>query len=168
MGSSFPYTKVLTIETLLLDDEGRLRPYHLCRSVADSNYVEGAARVEAEGIRILDIDAWDLIDQLWCYFVNGVVCVMKGRSFDSGFPDQPIKFRFEPVGRAHVRLSFDYEHGGSTLVKRVAFVNAFKTEGGAFLQHMIDINPRLAEMYRYHRSLLLQSADEIVQDSPSQ
>ena len=67
----------------------------------DSFYLEGAICVQSFGRNILSFMHWDLVDQLWSYFVQSLEKLLlegeKSASFH--FPDQPLKVEFSYLKR---------------------------------------------------------------------
>lgn len=46
--------------------------------ISDPDYIEGAIEISQWNKKILTIENWDYVDQLWCYFVEGIEKVSKG------------------------------------------------------------------------------------------
>lgn len=59
-------------------------------------YIEGAIEIKYQNKIILPTEAWDYVDTLWSYFVNGLEEVITGNEFETYFPDQPIQIMFKP------------------------------------------------------------------------
>ncbi|HEX8113798.1 MAG TPA: hypothetical protein VF516_38970 [Kofleriaceae bacterium] len=60
----------------------------------DPDYIDGILELSIDGHAIITRNAWDLVDQLWAYIVDGAVELTQGRSFRTRFPDQPLELLF--------------------------------------------------------------------------
>lgn len=66
-------------------------------NISDFNYLEGAIIIKYYGKNLMGFRYWDLIVELWIYFLNAIGQLMEGRDKVSFyFPDQPleVKMRF--------------------------------------------------------------------------
>lgn len=62
------------------------------KHIIDYDYLEGAIIIKCDENTIMGFQYWDIMDQLWSYFVNAVEELVQGA--DSAafyFPDQPIE-----------------------------------------------------------------------------
>ena len=92
-------------------------------SIVDSDYVEGAIALEVNGKKLLTLEMWDYVDQLWAYLINGLVDLEGGKDeFSSYFPDQPIEISMK-LDRQRDLLSFSVGD-----VKTVVNYQYFKNE----------------------------------------
>src|SRR5258707_13642659 len=75
--------------------DGRYQPIATTRGpLPDPDYIDGILELSIDGHAIITRNALDLIDQLWAYIVDGAVELARGRSFKTGFSDQPIDLLF--------------------------------------------------------------------------
>ena len=100
----------------------------------DRYYVNGAIDLAIDGIQILDVSHWDLINQLWEYFVDGLEIVCRGESFETYFPDQPLKFSIKPIRGNRVLVVRDGPDRVSVAVKRDELLAAFVEGATRFLK----------------------------------
>jgi hypothetical protein len=63
----------------------------------DLNYIEGYIFLSVNDTIILNETHYDLVDQLWFYFAQGIIELKRGNAYDTYFPDQPLHF---VVGKA--------------------------------------------------------------------
>lgn len=99
--------------------------------LSDVNYIEGAMRVWSYGREILSFQEWDLIDQLWSYFIQAFekIILNKAKSAFFFFPDQPLKVELEHV-KPGIKLKIG---GGKEFVLSMKSVAYFLGEGKLFL-----------------------------------
>lgn len=71
----------------------------------DLDYIEGSIEMSANGVVVLDRRFVDCIDDLWAYMLEGVAAITLGRDFETYFPDQPIKIKFNNVGSNKISIS---------------------------------------------------------------
>lgn len=63
----------------------------------DFNYLNGAIYLEYDGRVLMNYTMWDLVDQLWAYFLNLIEEVLVKKEGNFYFPDQPIKVEMKEV-----------------------------------------------------------------------
>lgn len=101
----------------------------LSKPPPDADYVDGYIDLAIDGVTIMDRSAWDLVDQLWAYMVNGIEDVAAGRSFFTYFPDQPLELRFDLIEPEEVRVELGSPpRNVSAVVSRRAWIEAVATE----------------------------------------
>jgi hypothetical protein len=71
----------------------------------DKNYIQGAICCRISDRDILTTEHWDLVDQLWCYILEGLAKVEHGAEYNSSFPDQPLRLRFRPLSPHAVEIT---------------------------------------------------------------
>lgn len=67
---------------------------------ADLYYIDGAMELTVDGTALLTTAHWDLVDQLWVYFVRAVLDVERGGTETFRFPDQPLLVTVQRSGSA--------------------------------------------------------------------
>lgn len=60
------------------------------KSQLDSYYLSGAIILKYGEQDLLDVTMWDLVDQLWAYFLNLIEEVIETGESETYFPDQPL------------------------------------------------------------------------------
>ena len=63
----------------------------------DDFYLDGAIEIKYKEQVLLDLDDWDLIDQLWSYILNLIVEYSKNGKSEIYFPDCPAKIRMKKM-----------------------------------------------------------------------
>lgn len=66
-------------------------------NLLDFNYLNGAIYLEYSGSVLMDYRMWDLVDQLWAYFLNLIEEVLEKKKGSFYFPDQPLKVEMKEV-----------------------------------------------------------------------
>jgi hypothetical protein len=93
------------IQTLLRIDNEFRRIGLVGAKRIDPDYIEGAILWSYDGRAILSEEHWDLVDQLWTYFIDGVEAVVKSETFERYFPDQGLEIRFRRIRPASVLVT---------------------------------------------------------------
>lgn len=74
--------------------------------IKDFDYLEGAIIIRYGGNNIIGFKYWDLIDQLWSYFLNAIEELVEGvDSVAFYFPDQPIEMKLKLISPERILLS---------------------------------------------------------------
>ena len=71
----------------------------------DDFYLDGAIEIKYKDQIFLDINNWDLIDQLWSYILNLIEEYMQTGKSKVYFPDSPNEIKFERVIKNNMMLS---------------------------------------------------------------
>ncbi len=121
-------------------------------------YVEGAVVLTVDGRILLDEGQWDLIDQLWCYLVEGIELLARGEDFETFFPDDPawIRFRIDPGG-AMATVSVKTNGVREARAPRDEWLAAFGEAAAHFFEQLDRLGGASCEEYRSRvRSALAQ------------
>ena len=74
--------------------------------VIDFDYMEGAIIINYYGNTILGFKEWDMIDQLWSYFINAIEELFENQNDVSFyFPDQPLEVKMQVISQEQILLS---------------------------------------------------------------
>ena len=74
--------------------------------VIDFDYMEGAIIINYYGNNILGFKEWDMIDQLWSYFINAIEELFENQNDVSFyFPDQPLEVKMQVISQEQILLS---------------------------------------------------------------
>lgn len=116
--------------------------------ISDPNYIEGAIEISQWNKKILTIENWDYVDQLWCYFVERIEKVSKGMEFDTYLPDRPllISFKPNPVSKK-VLVTVGKDSGNFISVEHNEFLNVMIKEAKEFFGHMKRLLPNYKHTY---------------------
>lgn len=85
---------ICAIQTLLRIDNEFRRIGLVGAKRIDPDYIEGAILWSYDGRAILSEKHWDLVDQLWAYFIDGVEAVVKSETFEHYFQISRWKYGF--------------------------------------------------------------------------
>ncbi len=136
---------MIEIESYLKRDDQFIPIDEFTGLVEDDFYVEGALVLRVDGNEIMDLSHYDLIDQLWVYFMNHLEKVLSGAaSVSSGtFPDQPLKIEVESVfknAKLKIKL-YDPQKTRQCIVETNEFLKVFCEAGEKFFEKMKVANP---------------------------
>lgn len=70
-------------------------------------YIYGYIDIEIYGHAFIGEPEYDLVDQLWMYFINSLIKVKKNKKSHFYFPDQPLKIELKLFGN---KLYMNYPH----------------------------------------------------------
>lgn len=110
--------------------------------ISDPNYIEGAIEISKWGNKVLSIEDFDYVDQLWCYFARGIKNVSQGKEFKTYLPDQPIEVFFKPdknLKRVSISVIVDSEN--CIDVEYDEFLMVMINEAKDFFKHMKKLLP---------------------------
>jgi len=96
----------LLIESLVLKDKNikqreaecfiNIENYNLLdKNKLDYDYLEGALVIKYNNNELLGLREWDLIDQLWYYFLDSIYKLETQALVQFSFPDQPYLVSIE-------------------------------------------------------------------------
>jgi len=68
------------------------------KSKLDYDYLNGAITILYMDKKILGFREWDLVDQLWYYFVDALIKLKTENNVEFTFPDQPFPVKMEKKG----------------------------------------------------------------------
>ena len=75
-------------------------------AIDDPIHINGAIELVIAGKRLITLEMWDLVDQLWSYILTGLEAALEGRRHCCYFPDQPIKLTIRPLQfRKYIEIS---------------------------------------------------------------
>lgn len=121
--------------------------------IDDPYYIEGAIELVVDGVAVLGLPEWDLVDQLWHYIVDCLEQLNVSEAAETTFPDQPIWLRFRRVGAGWVRVSLAVP--GDTTVDATAKVDEFFTAMIAGAERFFEALARIEPANRSsHQGLL--------------
>ena len=105
--------------------------------IFDPRYIEGAIEIKYQNKIILPTEAWDYVDTLWSYFVNGLEEVIIGKQFETYLPDQPIQIIFKPDSSLqNISIEVGEPINKKANVKYDEFITVMLKEAKIFFQHM--------------------------------
>ncbi|MFE4752901.1 hypothetical protein ACFRIB_21915 [Streptomyces mirabilis] len=115
---------------------------------SDPSYVEGAIELTINGVRILDQELWDYVDELWSYISDMVLSLKHEDEAATYFPDQPIRLSFKRLGGGLVLVSLTYDDvKRATSVDERELVEALQRSGTKFFTRMKELLPGNAQGY---------------------
>lgn len=100
-----PVAIASSIKTLIKTGDVFCDPDEVNPADLDLDYIAGAIVWLRQGNTILGEREWDLVDQLWAYFINGMLTLLDEDSFECYFPDQPLLLRFDAEPNVRIRIT---------------------------------------------------------------
>lgn len=73
-------------------------------SALDYDYLNGAICIMYRGKTILGFQHWDLVDQLWYYFIEALIQLKSESKSEFTFPDQPLLVSIEKKGLDYLTI----------------------------------------------------------------
>lgn len=90
----------------------------------DFDYIDGAIIIKYNNHTLMDFTLWDLVDQLWSYFVELIENVIQTGYGVAYFPDQPVKIEMKVVGNNLLLFSLDEGRIISEILPMQEFISA--------------------------------------------
>lgn len=88
------FRKNLTKEDFFLCTDERFLEY-----ITDTQYIDGMIEVLYYGEEVMGAKEWDLVDQLWLYFVDAFIQLKRQKSVGFFFPDQLLEVKMTNLNR---------------------------------------------------------------------
>jgi len=106
----------------------------------ESFYIEGSLCMWSYGREILSFKEWDLVDQLWAYFIDAlhaiIICGEAKKEFY--FPDQPLQVKIEKYKRD---LKITISDDKPLQLPQQTFCMIFLEAGKQFLKRLVKVDP---------------------------
>ena len=74
----------------------------------DLNYVYGVLHLTYNNTVVIDFTDYDLIDQLWAYFLNMIKEFLQNKQSTMSFPDQPMPMSMENISDEYILFSINF------------------------------------------------------------
>lgn len=78
-------------------------------SELDFSSLDGAITINYFDCPIMGFRYWDLVDQLWAYFLNLITDYLNKGTVEMTFPDQPVKIKFTKLSDKAVVFNLGHE-----------------------------------------------------------
>ncbi|MEM8641179.1 MAG: hypothetical protein AAGG51_20540 [Cyanobacteria bacterium P01_G01_bin.54] len=143
----------ITIHSFLKSGDAFILATDFDAELEDDFYIEGYIDITYGEQKILTAQDWDLVDQLWCYLIDGLAEVVRGNSFSTYFPDQPLEIALTPD--AHFKtLEFTVKAQAEKrfLLPYHDCMIALLQEAQSFLDCLCALNPAAADSYRRYQA----------------
>lgn len=86
---------MIDIKSYIKQDEKFIPINEFNDKLDDDFYIYGAIDLNIKGVELINLDMYDLVDQLWAYIINGILELENGKiEFKTNFPDQPLPMSF--------------------------------------------------------------------------
>lgn len=116
----------------------------------DFDYFEGVIYFSYNQQIILDFRHWDLIDQLWAYFINLIdnYYISNGNA-EIFFPDQPVKIEFKRISDKLILLSIYGQKVFNIVLPEKDLFLAILDNGEQFFEKTAEYNPHEKARYKF-------------------
>lgn len=112
--------------------------YLLDKSKLDYDYLEGSIIIEYKGVRYLSFEEWDIVDQLWIYFLQAINNLRFQESVKFSLPDQPYIISISIKNIDFLYLSFnDIE----ICIEKLIFFNEIFRSSKFFFEKLLLLFP---------------------------
>ncbi|WP_018665548.1 hypothetical protein [Heyndrickxia acidiproducens] len=98
----------------------------------DFDYINGAITIQYYDRFIMDFSLWDLVDQLWSYFIKLVEEVLQTGYGTIFFPDQPVKVEMKTISNDMLLFSLAEGKIISVTLPKQEFLNALLNNAQMF------------------------------------
>lgn len=155
---------MVEIKTFIKINESFILIDNFKNKIKDADYIEGAIELNIYGNKIINLEMWDLIDQLWAYLINGLVIVYKENKklFSTFFPDQPIKIQYKYMNESLLLIQvFLNDKVNSIQVEKKEFLKEIIEKGKLFFEKLISIVPQNKKNYNVYLNHLIELEEYI-------
>ena len=138
---------MISIESYLKLDDEYINVFEYEGSIKDSDYIDGAICLDINGVKLISMEMWDYIDQLWAYFTIGICDLFNRKVFKTRFPDQPIEVVFKPI-RDQALIIVNCHSEVKVIVDRNEFVRVMSEHALLFFEKLSSIKGVNKSQYR--------------------
>ncbi|MGP3780147.1 hypothetical protein ACTWKC_01920 [Bacillus sp. 4A_MP3] len=85
---------------------------------------------------MLDATMWDLVDQLWAYFLNLIEETIETGESETYFPDQPLLLKMKSI--SNDMLLFEIDEKQKVLLPKLDFFKTLLKNAKGFFETMIS------------------------------
>lgn len=112
---------------------------HFTGTINDPDYIEGAIELVVGRRKLLSIEMWDYVDQLWAYILDGLLELNQKGRFTTYFPDQPIKLEFVTDGEDSVIVKVKVNEERIAVVSRNEFYREIVQAARTFFEALTRV-----------------------------
>ena len=114
----------------------------------DLDYIEGVLHLTYNNQVIINFIAYDLIDQLWAYFLNMIEEFLQNKKSSMYFPDQPLPMSMKEISSDYISFSIDIEQPSEWKLPKYEFFNALLCGAKDFFEKMILLIEEKNDIYQ--------------------
>ena len=153
---------MIEISTFLKVGNDFIDIYNYEGDLDDDFYVEGALELSINNTKLIDKSMWDCIDQLWCYFIEGLILISKNEGFRTNFPDQPIEVTFTPI-KKQVLISVKANVQKKVFIEKDMFITCMALHAKKFLAKLVTLGNANVNTYMPY----MHDIDILLKEHPS-
>ncbi|MFS0919875.1 hypothetical protein [Brevibacillus sp. 179-C 1.1 NHS] len=105
-------------------------------SLLDFDYLNGAITLKYYEQVLLDVTLWDLVDQLWAYFLNVIESLLNTGEGETYFPDQPVKLHLKSISEDLVLYKLEANVQIKAVLPKNEFIETMLEGAYVFFRNM--------------------------------
>jgi len=147
---------MIQVESYLRNKDGTFVPVEDATIVPDDPiHIDGAMALRIVGVDIIDLDMWDLVDQLWAYIADMIGSLKETGTAQTHFPDQPIELKFQRDKGGRVVVTSTPSRGmRKAIIGEQELINSLRDAGLKFFHKMSLLVPANAATYQIYADKL--------------
>lgn len=110
----------------------------LDKSKLDYDYLEGAIIITYNNECLLSFKEWDIIDQLWLYFLDAIKKLKTEKSVHFFLPDQPYAISISEKNTSYLTLSFNDK---KVSIEKSLFISQIIQSARFFFEKLLELFP---------------------------
>lgn len=126
----------------------------LDKTKLDYDYISGAIVLIYNEKHLLGFKEWDLVDQLWYYFIDALIKLKTENNVEFTFPDQPLPVKIEKKGSDYLIINVD---NNTVTINYVDFITNMYKSARVFFDNLLKIFPE----NKFHIQLSIDKVDEL-------
>lgn len=126
----------------------------LDKTKLDYDYISGAIVLIYNEKHLLGFKEWDLVDQLWYYFIDALIKLKTENNVEFTFPDQPLPVKIEKKGSDYLIINVD---NNTVTINYVDFITNMYKSARVFFDNLLKIFPE----NKFHIQLSIDKVNEL-------
>lgn len=118
----------------------------------DYDYLEGCILMNYNNEELLGYKEWDLIEQLWYYFINATNELLTKKSTSFQFPDQPFVVKFIKENPEYLTIILNNNH---VRMEQIKFIQEILNAGEDFYNKLLLLFPTQASDISHVKTLIM-------------
>lgn len=110
----------------------------LDKTKLDYDYLNGAIVIVYNETNLLGFKEWDLVDQLWFYFIDALIKLKTENKIEFTFPDQALPVKMEKKGNEYLIVNVN---NNTVNINHVDFVKNMYDSAKIFFDNLLKIFP---------------------------
>ncbi|MDN4526131.1 hypothetical protein [Fictibacillus fluitans] len=102
----------------------------------DFDYLNGAIILKHLDEFLLNVDCWDLVDQLWAYILNVTESLISTGEGETYFPDQPVKLKLKSISKDLVLYVLEADYRTKVVLPKKDLIDILLSGAADFFHAM--------------------------------